>query len=153
MARSDSVEAVVELRRTFEHAIDRHEARRTSREALARLAQWTEVDWITTCEARIAEGVSTDAMLKSIVSAIGTLEAYQRFRARSSALDPAILAVFALLRERQDVLRGVPINSLQDYLRRLIRREALLAWKNRIETAQPALLVEREEVEQSVRKL
>ena len=91
--------------------------------------------------------------MKDVVSAMGTLEPYQRFRARAQALDPGLLAVFSTLRPSDAALRAVPVDQLEAQVRNIIRREALLSWKARVETARPALLVEQEELQQKIKTL
>ena len=63
------------------------------------------------------------------------------------------MRVFAALRGREAALRAVPAEALEDFVRRTLRREALLAWKGRIENARPELLFEREEIERKVATL
>ena len=143
----------MDLRRDFEDAIKRHASRQESRDALTPLLQWFEPDWVAACVARVAQGASNEAALKDVVSAMGTLEPYQRFRARAQALDPGLLAVFSTLRPSDAALRAVPVDQLEAQVRNIIRREALLSWKARVETARPALLVEQEELQQKIKTL
>jgi primosomal replication protein N'' len=153
MACSNPPESFPELRRNFEDAIKRHAARQASVAALRRLAQWTEPQWIAGCETCIAQGVSNGETLKRILSAMKTLEPYQRFRVRAKDLDPEVLAVFSVLREREDELRATPAERLEVQVRSIIHREALLAWKSRIERDKPALLVERREILEKIKTL
>ncbi len=55
-----------------------------------------------------------------------------------------------MLRGREAGLREIKSADLDGVVRRSIRREALLAWKGRIETLRPELLYEREEIERKV---
>jgi primosomal replication protein N'' len=153
MARSGSADAFAHLRRDFEDAIARQGARHASRQALSRLSQWIETTWIAVCAKAVSRGASSAELLQGIVSAVETLEPYQRFRARAQEIDPAALAVFALLRGHADALRQIPSGRLEKHVRDTIHREALLAWKGRLENARPALLVEQEELQRKVRSL
>jgi primosomal replication protein N'' len=153
MARSGAVEAFTRLQRDFEDAIARHRARHASRETLSRLAQWMEPTWIAACAEAISRGASSADLVQGIGSAVRTIEPYQRFRARAQEIDPASLAVFAVLRGRADALRRVPPSSLEKQVRDTIHREALLAWKGRLENASPALLIEQEELQRKVASL
>jgi hypothetical protein len=153
MVKSGAANAFPELKRDFDIAINRSLSRAASRETLARLSQWIEPNCIAECKARIAEGLSNECWLTAIVCAVGTLEPYQRFRARATEIDATALSVFASLREQQSELDKIQLESLEDQLRRIIRREALLAWKGRLESTNPALIAEREEIEWKVQVL
>jgi hypothetical protein len=153
MVRSGSLDGHLLLRRKFDSAFARHAARERSRTALARLSQWFQEEWISSCRSNIDKNAPTTAMLQSIIAALGTLDSYQRFRARARGLDPEALALFAALRKREEALKAMPSAHLEHEVRRIIRREALLAWKARREQARPELLLEREEIENKVRSL
>jgi primosomal replication protein N'' len=153
MARSGSPEGYRRLRGCFDSAFERHAARTRSRTALAPLAKWFQESWIAGCERSITQGKATTEMLLRIVQALGTLEPFQRFRARVHGLDPEALAVFAALRDGEDALRALPVATLEDQVRRVIRREALLGWKARMEQTRPELLLERQEIERRVKSL
>ena len=150
MAKSEFAASFEELQRDFEDAIRRNLARQTSRVSLTRLSQWFEPEWIAGCEVGIANGRSNELKLVDIICAAGTLQSYQRFRARARDLDPAVMAVFSILREQQQDLRALPADALEGQVRNIIHREALLAWKGRLETTQPALLAEKEELQQKI---
>jgi hypothetical protein len=153
MARSGSPEGYRRLRGCFDSAFERHAARTRSRTVLAPLAKWFQESWIAGCERSITQGKATTEMLLRIVQALGTLEPFQRFRARVHGLDPEALAVFAALRDGEDALRALPVATLEDQVRRVIRREALLGWKARMEQTRPELLLERQEIERRVKSL
>jgi primosomal replication protein N'' len=153
MAKSESATSFVELKRDFEDAIRRNRARQTSRGILARLSQWMEPDWIAACEVGIAQGRSNKSKLVDVLCAVGTLQTYQRFRARANDLDPTVMAVFSVLREQEQTFRATPADALEDQVRNTIHREALLAWKGRLETTWPALLPEKEELQRKIETL
>src|SRR5262249_49147422 len=50
-------------------------------------------------------------------------------------------------------LRATPADVLEDQVRNTILREALLAWKGRLETTWPALLLEKEELQRKIETL
>jgi primosomal replication protein N'' len=153
MAKSESAASFAALRRDFEDAIRRHAAGQASREALAALAQWMQPDWVAARDAAIGQGASNVAKLVTLRDAMPTLESYQRFRARANDLDSGAIAIFAILRETERSLRAVPADLLEDQVRHMIQREALLAWKGRLETAWPVLLVEKEELRRKIETL
>jgi primosomal replication protein N'' len=131
MARSGSADAFANLRRDFEDAIARQGARHASRQALSRLSQWIETTWIAACGKAVSRGASSAELLQGIVSAVETLEPYQRFRARAQEIDPVALAVFALLRDHADALRQIPSGRLEKHVRDTIHREALSTTRHR----------------------
>jgi hypothetical protein len=153
MAKSGAATSFIELKQDFETALKRSFSRKTSRAALERLSQWIKSEWITDSETRIAEGLSNEPQLAALIGAVGTLESYQRFRVRASEISPNALNVFATLREQQEELEKIQGEGLEDQFRRIIKREALLAWKGRLESAKPALIFEREEIESKIKVL
>jgi hypothetical protein len=84
------------------------------------------------------------------VSALPTLQSYQRFRARVNGLQPQALRAFAILRGNEDQLKAFAPTELEGVVRRTIRREALLSWKARVEESTPELLLEREEAKSKI---
>jgi primosomal replication protein N'' len=124
-----------------------------NREALAGVSRWLQPDWIAECEAVIVRGASNASKLVKLLEAVPTLEAYQRFRGRANDLDAGVMAIFSILREAERLLRAVPEDALEDQVRHMIQREALLAWKGRLETTWPVLLAEKEELRRKIETL
>src|SRR5207245_8120069 len=60
---------------------------------------------------------------------------------------------FRVLRSAEKALLSIPRGSLAVEVRRIISREARLAWKARMEAAEPALLVESAEIESRISTL
>jgi primosomal replication protein N'' len=153
MAKSESAMSFAALKRDFEDAIRRNLARQASREALAGVSRWLQPDWIAECEAVIVRGASNASKLVKLLEAVPTLEAYQRFRGRANDLDAGVMAIFSILHEAERSLRAVPAEALEDQVRHMIQREALLAWKGRLETTWPVLLAEKEELRRKIETL
>jgi hypothetical protein len=153
MAKSASETSFAALKRDFEDAIKRNLARQASRKALAALSQWMTPEWMASCDAVIVQGASNALQLVTLLEAVSTLESYQRFRARTKDLDPGVMATFSILHDVEGSLRAVPPDALEDQVRDMIQREALLAWKGRLETAWPVLLVEKEELRRKIETL
>jgi hypothetical protein len=153
MAKSESPDAFTELQQHFEDAIARNIAQHNSRDALARLSRWFEQEWITACETGIAQGRSNRSKIEDIISAVETLQAYQHFRSRVTDLDPAVLEVFSTLREHEQAFRELIVGDLKDAAGNTIHREALLAWKGRLQTTWPALLEDRDEYQLKIQTL
>lgn len=146
-------ETVVALLAGFDAAFARCEARRLSHAALQRLAGWCEPDWIAACDEAIAGNKDSAPLTAPLAAALPTLPAYQRFRSRASQLGPDELAVFATLRDKQQALEAIPADTLEAEVRRLLNREARLAWKRQLELHHPALQLERGETEARVSAL
>ena len=141
------------LRDTFEKACARHDARQRSRAALSVLSGWLQPSWLKQCEAAIARNSPTARLTTPILDALSSLGAYQRVRARMAGLPDDAVQLLSVLRQSESLLASVPAAELDGVTRRSIRREALLAWKGRFETACPELLTGREELEAKVANL
>jgi primosomal replication protein N'' len=141
------------LRENIHRAFERHEARQFSRAAASNLEQWFQGKWIEDRLVAINTDQTNAGALERIVKTLEKLEPYQRFRLRLNALSPEALEVLRLLRPKAQELAALPIDQLDDEVRKIIRREALLTWKSRLETQNPALLLERRELENKVRAL
>ena len=136
-----------------EAAIARSNARIASRQRLTVLERWCELDWIKSCTAQIARNNSTGPVLDPVVAALGTLSAYQQYRARAAGLPGDTVAVLAELRQFGLRLRQIDPAMLADTVRNALRREACLGWKERLEGINPLLLLEHLEIEELVRSL
>lgn len=153
MARSEAGDAFAALQRDFEDAIRRNLARQASRAALAGPSQWLQPAFVAACEAAIARGACSETEVVGILDAVPMLSAYQRFRARATDLDAGVMAVFAILRGIAAPLRAVAADRLEHQVSNIIGREALLAWKGRLEAVSPVLLAEKAELEGKVTSL
>lgn len=134
-------------------ALQRHDSRECSRQHLDALAPWLQDPLVEELRQAIARGQSNARLRTEMVAALPSLAAYQQFRTRAVRLDEADYALLAQLRPLQETLDALPPNLLEDSVRRLLDREARLAWKLAIEQAQPELLLEREEQAARVRQL
>ena len=128
----------------------------TTRESLAQLeaaAPWFATDWLAALRRAVEQRRPSPTPLAQIVSALLTLPAFQTFRVRARALNPAAFPILALLRERAALWQRIPEADLPVEIARTLRREALLAWKAQAEQACPALLMPPAEREGKVRLL
>jgi primosomal replication protein N'' len=150
MARAGTVEAFAGLARTYQEAFARHVSRVSSRSILEKLSGWFKEEWVARCVEVIVRGEPTDPSLSPIMSALPTLQSYQRFRARVDELGVDALGVFAVLRGNENQLKAFAPVELEGVIRRTIRREALLSWKARVEESTPELLLEREETKSKI---
>ena len=145
MAGAGTVDAFLGLAQTYQEAFARHASRLASRSVLEQLSRWFKEEWVARCVEAIVRRGRTDPSLSLIISALPTLQSYQRFRARVNELGPDAMRAFAVLRGNESQLKAIPPGELEGVIRRSIRREALLSWKARVEEATPELLLEREE--------
>ena len=150
VAKTPTRQAYEVLRSRLEGACARADARQRSQAALADLSEWIREDFLEEWAARLVHGELTSPVVEGILAGLGTLRSYQTFRARAATLPETALAVFSALRDLQDRLRAVAPSDLDSIVRRTIRREALLATKGRLETANPELLYERGELDSRI---
>lgn len=136
-----------------EQMFARFEARHQSHKSLADLSAWFEDSWITERHITIDQGDPNNEALASILNALPTLEAYQLFRIRAARLEARDFAVFAELRDVEEALSQLPKADLEHEVRRVIRREARLAWKTTMENNNPTLLDEISETENKIKEL
>lgn len=148
-----SLPAYEQLRNSVEHAYERYEAKQFSRAALDIVSQWFEAEWVADRLRAIDADVDNDKAIVSIASARPTLEAYQRFRVRANAISADGLEIFKHLRLRAADLAALPLDQLEDDVRRLVKREAMLSWKTRLESEDPRLLYEASELAAKIRSV
>ncbi|KVN34418.1 AAA domain-containing protein [Burkholderia ubonensis] len=129
----------------FETAFVRHNARQHSLRALRPLEEWISAELVAACRQAIADNISYQAPLNRIGDALPTLAAYQQFRTRARHVTAEALDVFAIMRDHEDALTRLPLEHLDEAVRRLINREARLGWKRRMEQDNPELLLDQSE--------
>lgn len=147
MARAATRGAVEDLMEGIDQGLARHAARTASRAALAGLQPWMEDAWSEARETAIAANAPGAAAVAPLVDELSHVAAYQRFRARVPQLGEDAMAVFAQLARIRDRLEELPRTELEPTVRRIMGVEARLAWKSRMETADPTLMLEADELE------
>jgi hypothetical protein len=135
------------LMASTEQGYARHEARALSLAALEGLEPWFEADWLAARRRAVEADEPNGAALAGISSALPTAAAYQRFRARAAQLDEGALQVLRGLRAAEAPLGQLPERELEAEVRRILGREARLAWKTMMEGERPVLLLEAAELE------
>ena len=133
-----------------QQGLRRYESRRRSVSELEKLQSWFNDTWIETRRSEIANDGSNEKSLTAIAEALPKTSAYLRFRARATRLDSLALAVFRMLRSVESAFARLSDAELDHEVRRTIKREALLAWKARMEADAPSLLFEADELEAKV---
>lgn len=134
-------------------ALIRHTARQHSLERLQSLADWLGADLLAQLHRAIITNQSNLPTLGRLREALPSLVAYQRFRGRASQLDAADLQFLALLRQCQAQLDAIAPDQLESAVRRLLNREARLAWKYRLEQTRPELQLGHGEAQSKIASL
>ena len=153
MAKAGSPEAYEAFRAEMDSALARCDARDASLRRLEALEQWFSPQWMGSVREAIRQNARPVTDLAAIQEALPTAAEFLRFRLRAAQLPREILDTFALLRPAEGVLAGLAPEQLEVAVRRILRREALLAWKARIEPLVPQVLVEPEEIRRKIEAL
>ena len=154
--QSRSARNVNQTLHEFELRLLRTHAVKRSSSVLGGLQDWMKLEWIQQTQRAIDSGDSNSDQLSRLLAAVPTFSAYQLFRLRSAALRPLHVQVFAALERVRPVLMELtndPDGRLSLTVRRLIRSEALLAWKARLERQHPAVLVNRNSLNNKLKML
>lgn len=147
MARAAARGAVEDLMEGIDQGLARHAARTASRAALARMRPWMHDGWIEGRETAIASNAPGAAVAEPLIGELPHVAAYQRFRARVPQLGDEAMAVFGQLARIRERLEDLPRERLEPTVRRIMGVEARLAWKSRMEAANPTLMLEADELD------
>ena len=148
--QAGTLEAVEAFLGNYGQAVTRCDARMATLSALSGLQRWFDEAWLFEGVALLGHERPVVELLAGVVSGLGSLAAYQRFRSRAASLEPEALKVLAQFRPLAGTLKQHAPVEWEGLLQRTMRREALLAWKSRIEATWPELALEREELERKV---
>lgn len=138
---------------SYEATLAQHLAREASKLSLDALKPIFEEAWIGQRSGAISSNRAGIDDLQIILASLVNLPAFQQFRARATKLPAESLVAFKELRQHDQQLVLLSPDDLANVVSRTFRKEALMAWKSRIEHAQPDLLSERAEIEMKQRKL
>lgn len=136
-----------------ESALRRHDAREESHAALNRLSRYFDEAWLESRRASINSGRSNKFAIAEISKALPMLSSYQEFRLRSARFGENERAIFRSLRSKESELSLLLPADLDPCIRATIGREARLAWKAEMETANPDLLFDGDAVTVKVKSL
>lgn len=151
--RTHEVHRVLE---EFSLRLQRKTAAERSLESLTELAEWMTPAWVQESRRRVNSWESNAARLDALLAAMPTFGAYQLFRARAGELSRLQRQVFSALeriRPTLDEVQGAGGEELTAFVRRLLHREALLAWKGEFERRDPALVVNRRVLDGKLKEL
>lgn len=153
VALTGSRDEFLRLYAEYDNAFARREVREASKSALGRLESWMQSEWNGACTLAIARNEPAADNVRPIQSALPAAAAYQYFRGRAERLSDAATSLLGTLRGKEAELDALPLDQLEDEVRRLINREARLGWKRSMEQFTPDLVHEREELENKVANL
>ncbi|QDH71649.1 DUF4011 domain-containing protein [Lysobacter alkalisoli] len=136
-----------------EAALRRQAAREASLQTLTVLQPWLQDTLAAQLRDHIRNNTGTALLRGPIHDALPSLAAYQRFRVRAAHLDEDAFALLARLRPLQAQLDAIAPERLEATCRRLLNREARLAWKLAIEQQHPELLLDDEEFSRRIEQL
>lgn len=154
--QSRSAREVERVLKEFEFQILRRQALKQSLSVLEWLQDWMKPEWIQEARRKIDAGESNADQLSRLLAAVPTFSAYQLFRLRIANLTTLHFQVFAAIERIRPVLMEVaqdPNGALCLMVRRLIRREGLLAWKRELERQYPDVLVNRNSLTSKLKTL
>lgn len=123
----------------YEEAFSRYQARANSLDILERLSPFFGDDFFGACKVNIIENRSNILALQLIGQSLGSLSAYQEFRLHVPELSKIVIKIFSIMRKKNSELKEYPLEKLDGIIRRIIAREARLAWKDRIDQKFPIL--------------
>lgn len=149
-AQAGSRDAFLKLFAEFDAAFARHQVRSDSLLALSALNSWMQFPWLQDCQQAILKNEGNGARVSPVMSAMPTLAAYQLFRGRAAKLSQEAIQLLATLRSKEGLLAAMPAADLEEVTRRILNREARLAWKQAMEQSTPELSMERRELAQKV---
>lgn len=151
--RTRQLEGILQHFAMVQDALARHAARTKSHSALDKLAPWFESEWLAACHTRIRSNQSTTDLVAPIATALPSLVPYQQFRVRVKDQPSEVGKLFTAMRPSAAWLKTADPTTLPETVGRLVRREALLAWKSRLEHADQRLLSDSDELEAAVSAL
>jgi primosomal replication protein N'' len=146
MARAADAQAVATLLRRMLQGLDRHAAREASKLAVGRLSQWLNEQFVHQCLTAIELDDSNASRVVPLIKALPLLVPYQRFRARVPQMSEETMEVFSHLALVRSRLEQVDTVDLESVVRSIINTEARLAWKARLEGANPVLHLDAREL-------
>lgn len=148
-ARKSGPTAFDEFSTVLKGVIKRHAAKTESLDRLNVLAEWFDDEWLQVQKKIISSGKGNIEAARHMQRYLPTIIPFQEFRLRAKSLSSHALEMLAALREHQ----MDSDSDLVTRIRRVIRREACLAWKSMLETKNPVLTISKEEISYKVKSL
>jgi hypothetical protein len=131
----------------------REDAREDSLRALDAVSLYFDEAWVAARRSAVGTDKSNAGALTLVFERLPTLTAYQEFRLRSSSLGETEFELFRILRTKEAELLKFETGELDGLIRNCFAREARLAWKLRIEAADPSVLLDAGDIDTKIRAL
>ncbi len=139
----------------LKEANSRYEIRQASHKKLTSLTQWLDSTSHQKFEEHIKNNDVDITILEKMLIDMDYFIPYQKFRIRleNKKYLGNTLKLLALFRKYDHQIQNFPSDSWSALIKKTIRREGLLGWKQRIEKGAPALLMAEKDIERGVRSL
>ncbi len=133
-------------------AILRYKSRQLSQDGLEQLKQWIKPSSYELFQNSINTNNLDISSSKQMVSDMKYFIPYQHFRIRlgNEKEENELLELLAIFRMYEDQLVAVSPETLNEHIRNTMKRECLLAWKQRIEKENPSLLMSENNIEEYI---
>jgi primosomal replication protein N'' len=142
-----------EFVRRYRGGLPHFRACQASSVALERLRIWFPETWLEERRKDFRKRTIAAEKLRRLGEAIPRLSAYQAVRRRLSSAADKVLECLKVLRSYEAALQAVPSAKIPATVRATLAREARLAWKDRLESERPSLLLDRESLLTRVQRL
>ncbi|MGG6230311.1 protein kinase domain-containing protein [Tenacibaculum sp. SDUM215027] len=141
--------------REMNNASKRFEKRQESYEKLTDLKQWLEDSSFKIFQSNIKNNDTDLSVIQKMSQDINHFIPYQKFRIRlgDKSKQDNTLQLLAIFRSYEDQITQYTSERWSKIIRKTIRREGLLGWKQRIEKQTPALLMADSEIDQNIQLL
>lgn len=152
-ANTGRPDAISGFLRRARSSLRRYDAKTASLSALDAASGYFQTDWMAARRAAIESEASDEAALAAVVKALPNLTPYQEFRIRASQMEETEFSVLSAFRSKESELERLNRDELDACVRRTIAQEARLAWKLRLEAANPEVLLDTESLERKIDSL
>jgi len=140
-----------EFRLKMLSAIKRAEQRQKSIGELSILSEWFTAELMDKLKERVLANKKSSPLFAKMKSSLKTLVPFQSFRLRSQATKADVFTLFAILRDKGQLL--MESESLENAVSQIIHKETLLAWKGSFEEQNPLVLSDAESLERATTRL
>ncbi|WP_444995026.1 AAA domain-containing protein [Aliikangiella sp. IMCC44359] len=137
----------------LEGGLKKHKIKEKQTRFVDSLCEWIDSQWLDNYRKVINDNKFILPIIEKLIEQLPNLPHFQKFRNLSQALSPAAFDALAQVRSQQDWLLNIDSDKRAFALAQLIKREAMLGWKNRIETDSISLQQESNVLQQQLPKL
>jgi serine/threonine protein kinase len=148
-----SFEALRRYKEILDNSIERRCKEKASEEKLAAMKGWWAEEAMSEFAQLIKAGDDSKYLLRRYEAGASRVEAFQRWRHLLKEAPTEVISFFDQLTSVRSALERVDEETVGDEVRRIINREARLAWRQRAEEKTAALSLTRGEIERKVKAL